>query len=145
MRCSTDYWCHPQTTYSSLYFLMIWLILLNRIWMFICCCNLTSPVLIFSQFCKVRKNVRTVLLTSTTVVTVGRQEFKEQSRCNLLESGSVQFPVALCKARHCLQFINYKNRTERHRQVSVPNNMDSVLSKKGWAHCQSCSRFSPNW
>jgi len=98
--------------------------------MFICCRNLTSPVLIFSQICGARENLRIVLLTSATVVTAGSQEFKEQSRCNLLVSGSMQFPVALCKASHCLQFIDYKNRTERNRQVNVPNKMDRVFNQK---------------
>lgn len=96
--------------------------------MFVCYCNLTSPVLILSQLHRARENLRTVLLTSATVVTAGSQEFKEQSQCNLLVSGSVQFPVALCKVSHCLQFINYKNKTERHRQVSVPNKMDCFLN-----------------
>lgn len=76
--------------------------------MFVCCCSLTSPVLIFSQLCGDMENLEVVLLTTATVATTGSQEFKEQSPCNLLISGSTQFPVALCKASHCLQFINYK-------------------------------------
>lgn len=96
--------------------------------MFVCCCNLTFPVLIFSQLHGATENLGVVLLTRATVVTVGSQEFKEQSRCNLLVSGSVQFLFALCKASRFLQFINYKNRTERHRQVSVPNKTVCVLN-----------------
>lgn len=65
--------------------------------MFVCCCNLTSPVLIFCQLHGVSENLRTLLLSSTSAVTAGSQEFKEQTQCNLLVSGSCNFQLLYAK------------------------------------------------